>query len=181
MKEIIVFLLMDGFEEMEAVIPIDILRRLGFNVKLAGVKQKVTGAHNITFETYVVISNITSIDIDAVVLPGGLPGAKNLRDNKLVLTLVENMNDAGKVVAAICAAPIALAAAGIMEGKKCTAYPMPLTKKALDDAELTEDFVVIDGNIITGKGPGAAFEFAFAIASAFNVESEELKKAMFVK
>jgi len=180
MNKTIVFLLMDGFKEMEAVIPVDILRRLNFDIKLAGLKHKVTGAHNITFETDVLISNISSGDIDAVVLPGGLPGAKNLRDNASVITLVSNMNDAGKLVAAICAAPIALAEAGIMEGKKCTAYPMPLTKRALQDAELTEDLVVIDGNIITGKGPGAAFEFAFAIASAFNVATEELKKAMFI-
>jgi 4-methyl-5(b-hydroxyethyl)-thiazole monophosphate biosynthesis len=178
----ILFLLMDGFEEMEAVIPIDILRRLEFNVVTAGADTIVTGAHNLKFETDTLISNITADQFDAVVLPGGMPGSKNLRDSEEVINIIRTMHENNKIVAAICAAPIALAKAGIMNGITCTAYPMPLTANALDSADLTENPVERDGNIITGKGPGAAFEFAFKIASAFGKEKEadELKKMMFV-
>ena len=178
----ILFFLMDGFEEMEAVIPLDILRRLGFNVITAGLKNTVTGAHQLKFETDMLITDIKTEEFDAVVLPGGMPGSKNLRDSENVVRIVRSMYENNKIIAAICAAPIALAKAGIMNNITCTAYPMPLTAKALESANLTENMVEQDGNIITGKGPGAAFAFAFKIATTLGKEKEamELKKMMFV-
>jgi 4-methyl-5(b-hydroxyethyl)-thiazole monophosphate biosynthesis len=178
----ILFLLMDGFEEIEAVIPIDILRRMKFNVVTAGINNTVTGAHQLKFETDTLISNINCKNFDALVLPGGMPGSKNLRDSDEVINIIQSMYKENKLIAAICAAPIALAKTGIMNDITCTAYPMPLTAKALESANLTENQVEKDGNIITGKGPGAAFAFAFKIASALGKEKEaaELKKLMFI-
>jgi 4-methyl-5(b-hydroxyethyl)-thiazole monophosphate biosynthesis len=128
------------------------------------------------------ISDLSALELDALVLPGGLPGSTNLRDDEMVIELIRLLFDAGKIVAAVCAAPIALAKAGIMKGKVCTGYPMPMLREALDDANYTSGRVETDGNIVTGKGPGAAAEFAFAVASRLGAESQarQLAKMMFV-
>ena len=183
MMKNIAILLEDGFEEIEAIVPIDVLRRLGFNLVLAGKTAKVAGAHSVKIETDALISELKSEDLDAIILPGGLPGSTNLRDNSDVIKLVSEMYSAGKLVAAICAAPIVLAEAGIMHGAKCTGYPMDMLKKALSDANYTAGRIEQDGNIITGKGPGAAFEFAVAIASCLGKQAQarSLMKSMFQK
>jgi protein deglycase len=183
MSNKIAILLAEGFEEIEAIVPIDVLRRLEFDLVIAGFEPQITGAHGVIFETDALIENLDVSDFSTVILPGGLPGATNLRDSQMVIDLVRKMYDAGKIVAAICAAPIALSAAGIMKGKTCTGYPMPLVKDALADANYTADKVERDGNVITGKGPGAAFDFAFEIAKALGKEAQmrQLKKMMFVK
>ena len=183
MSNKIAVLLAEGFEEIEAIVPIDVLRRLEFDLVLAGFAKKVTGAHGIIFETDVLIDNLDVSDLSTVILPGGLPGSTNLRDSQIVIDLVRKMHNADKFVAAICAAPIALSAAGIMDGKTCTGYPMALIKDALSNANYTAEKVERDGNIITGKGPGAAFDFAFEIAKALGKEPQmrQLKKMMFVE
>jgi 4-methyl-5(b-hydroxyethyl)-thiazole monophosphate biosynthesis len=182
MKKIAI-LLEDGFEEIEAIVPIDVLRRLEFDVILAGKTAKVAGAHNIHIDTDSLIEELKADELDAVILPGGLPGSTNLRDNPVVIELISSMYNSGKLVSAICAAPIALQKAGIMNGKVCTGYPMPMLKEALSDAEYTGERVEVDGNIITGKGPGAAFEFAVAIAAYLGKEPQarSLMKNMFQK
>lgn len=183
MSKKIAVLLAEGFEEIEAVVPIDVLRRLEFNVVTASITDKVSGSHGVAFDSDCLIDNLESADLDAVILPGGLPGAENLKNSPKVISLVKEMNTAGKIVAAICAAPIALAEAGIMAGKTCTGYPMALVKDALADADYTGEKVEHDGNIITGKGPGAAFDFAVEIAIALGKEPQarQLMKVMFVK
>ena len=175
-------LLKEGFEEIEAIVPIDVLKRLDFDVVLAGDGETVTGAHNVVMNTEEQIAALTPGVLDAVILPGGMPGSVNLRDDSSVLNLVTGMYDAGKIVAAICAAAIVFAEAGIMKGKTCTGYPMDLVKKALSDADYTGGRTETDGNIVTGKGPGAAFEFAVAVAAALGKEAQAkmLMKNMFV-
>ena len=176
-------LLAEGFEEIEAVIPIDVLRRLEFEVVTVSLGGKVSGSHGIIFDPDCLIDALDAAALDAVILPGGLPGAENLKNSPQVINLVREMYNAGKIVAAICAAPIALAQAGIMKGKTCTGYPMALVKDALADANYTAEKVEHDGNVITGKGPGAAFDFAVEIAIAMGKESQarQLMKSMFVK
>ena len=179
----IAILLEEGFEEIEAIVPIDVLRRLEFNVILAGKSLQVSGSHSVEIKADSLISQLKYEELDAVILPGGLPGSTNLRDNRDVIKLVSEMYSAGKLVAAICAAPIVLAEAGIMSGKKSTGYPMEMLRQALSDAEYTSARVEEDENVITGKGPGAAFEFSVAIASYLGKgpQARSLMKNMFQK
>lgn len=182
MNKKIAILFAEGFEEIEAVTPVDILRRLEFDVVMAGDSRTVSGSHGMELKMDCLISDLSVSELDAVVLPGGLPGATNLREDKTVIELIRSLFDAGKVVAALCAAPIVLAKAGVLNRKTCTGYPMPMLREALTDANYTSGRVETDGKIVTGKGPGAAAEFAFAVASALGVESQarQLAKMMFV-
>lgn len=183
MQKKIAVLLAEGFEEIEAIVPIDVLRRLDQNVITATVGGQSNGAHGIIFETDCNISELNVDELDAVILPGGLPGATNLQKSAEVISLVRQLNHSGKIVAAICAAPIVLAEAGIMAGKTCTGYPMAMVKDALNDANYTGEKAECDGNIVTGKGPGAAFDFSIEVATALGLEPEvrQLMKVMFVK
>lgn len=183
MRKKVAVLLAEGFEEIEAVIPIDVLRRLDVEVVTAAVGDKPVGAHNLAFEADCRISDLAADELDALILPGGMPGSTNLMASAEVISLVRDLHSAGKIVAAICAAPIVLAKAGIMAGKTCTGYPMALVKEALANADYTGEKTERDGNIVTGKGPGAAFEFALEVAAALGLEPEarQLMKSMFVK
>ena len=181
MKKNIVILLADGFEEIEALAPADVLRRLGFQVVLAAIggSPAAVGAHGIKVTADARLADLPQDAFDAVILPGGMPGSRNLRDSEAVLALVRSMDASGKVVAAICAAPIALARAGVLNGKKYTMYP---GFEAEMPAAPTGNLVERDGNLITGKGPGAAFAFASAIAGAFGVDARGLlRDGMFVQ
>ena len=104
-------------------------------------------------------------------LPGGLPGATNLRDDEKVITTLKKMNSDGKIVAAICAAPIALERAGVLEGKEFTAYPG--AGENIKGGKFKEELVVKDGNVITSRGPATSMEFAFIIAEALGVNADE--------
>ena len=181
MKKNIVILLADGFEEIEALVPADVLRRLGFQVTLAAVggERTVAGAHGIRVTADARLTELPQDGFDAVILPGGMPGSRNLRDSALVLSRVRAMTEAGRIVAAICAAPIALAKAGVLAGRRYTMYPgfepeMPSAP--------TGNLVERDGDLITGKGPGAAFAFAAEIASALGADARGLyRDGMFVR
>ena len=121
---------------------------------------------------------ITSYDF--LVLPGGMPGSTNLRDNERVIELVKKFNDNKKWVCAICAGPIVLGKAGIIEGKNVTCYPG--FEEELGNCNYKNDMVVVDDNIITGRGPAAAIPFAFEILSKISEEkAEKVKKAMLFK
>jgi protein deglycase len=158
-------ILAEGFEELEAVAPIDVLRRAGVRVTIAGVAELlVKGSRGTIVQADVLLNDIKDLP-DAVILPGGLPGATNLARSEEVKTLVKKMNLAGKLVAAICAAPAAvLAPLGILDGKKATCYPgceSDLSTKTT----YSKESVVVDGNVMTSRGPGTALEFALAIAA----------------
>jgi 4-methyl-5(b-hydroxyethyl)-thiazole monophosphate biosynthesis len=155
----------EGFEEVEAVASVDVLRRAGVRVTLAGVKSLIVkGSRNIGVQTDVLLKGIKDLP-DAVILPGGLPGAMNLAKSGEVAKLVKQMSEAGKLVAAICAAPaVVLAPLGILDGKKATCYPgcePDFSSKIV----YSKEGVVVDGNIITSQGPGTALEFALVIAA----------------
>ena len=157
--------LAEGFEEIEAIAPVDVLRRAGVRVTIAGTTDRlVKSSRHIGVQTDILLKDLVEMP-DAVILPGGLPGATNLARSKEVAELVKKMNAAGKIVAAICAAPAAvLAPLGILDGKKATCYPgseSAFSKKTVHSKER----VVVDGNMITSQGPGTALEFALAIAT----------------
>ncbi len=157
--------LADGFEECEALAPLDILRRGGVEVKTVGVDGiYIKGAHNITVKSDIHPYDIYYKDIEAVILPGGMPGTANLESNETVKKAVEYASNNDKLICAICAAPEILGGMGLLKGKKATCFPS--FEKYLIGAQLVNDFVVRDGNIITAKGAGVAYDFGFEILAA---------------
>jgi len=156
-------LLADGLEDIEAITLIDVLRRAGVDVTTLGVTgAEVTSAHGVTIKADALLSDAGG-EWDLVVLPGGIPGAEHLRDSDAVQSLVKSQVAAGRKVAAICAAPIALAAAGVLEGRKATCYPG--FDSQLAGASYCEDAVVTDGPVITSRGPGTALAFALNLVA----------------
>ncbi|KAJ3055763.1 Protein deglycase DJ-1zDJ-1 [Rhizophlyctis rosea] len=158
-------LIADGSEEMEAVITIDILRRAEIEVTVAGLNgpQPVTCSRNVKLVPDKSLADVKGREFDALVLPGGLGGAKAFSDSAEVKALLKAYHDnAQKTVAIICASPIALKAANVGQGKRITSHPS--VKDQLEGSyEYKEDRVVADGNLITSRGPGSALEFALEI------------------
>jgi len=164
MSKTALVILAEGFEELEAIAPIDVLRRAGVRVTIAGVKDLlVKSSRKIGVEADILLKDLVEMP-DVVILPGGIPGATNLAQSEAVAALVRKMNAEGKSVAAICAAPAAvLAPLGILDGKKATCYP-GCESDFSNKATYSQKRVVVDGNIITSQGPGTALEFALVIA-----------------
>lgn len=170
----VLIVLESGFEEIEATIPVDVLRRLNFEVTIAGATSPVEGSHGIKVIPDILFSQIDSSGYDCLILPGGMPGSINLRDNPIIIHLVSKMFSEGKIIAAICAAPVVLAKAGILKGKKATCYPS--FKNELGGGCLfTATAVETAGSIITARGPGASFEFAAKIAETLGKKAELVK------
>ena len=177
--------LAEGFEETEAIFPTDILRRAGVEALLVscGSGKSVRGAHGITVACDVLLDEVLSAPLpDAVVLPGGMPGAVNLAQSKGVSSLVLAMNDAKKIIAAICASPaVAFGSFGVLKDRKWTCYPGMEKEVAPQFASgWKEDRVVVDGNLVTSRGPGTAGEFGFALVDKLlgSGASAQLKKGM---
>lgn len=159
--------LADGFEEIEALTPVDILRRAGLTVQTVGVTGKtVTGNHQIPVVADVVLSEVVLNDtLQAVILPGGLPGATKLDETAAVQSAIDfALQQNNCLIGAICAAPFILGKKGILDGKNAICYPG--FENQLSGAAISASSVCRDGNIITAKGMGVATEFALAIASA---------------
>ena len=155
--------LADGFEEIEAIAPTDILRRAELSVKTVGVTGKnVTGSHGITVTADMEIKDITTEDMDLVVLPGGMPGTLNLEKNPIVKACVEYCFRNNKYIGAICAAPSILGHMGILEGKNAVCFPG--FEGELNCGALAETSVCVDGKIITAKGAGVSVEFGLKLA-----------------
>ncbi len=183
MPEQVVVVLAHGFEEIEAVTPIDVLRRAGLDVVVAGVgATAVQGAHGVTCQCDVALEEIQSTP-RAIVLPGGLPGAENLGKSAAVKELTLKVHDSGGICAAICAAPaLTLAKFGLLDG--CTATCYPTCEKEFDPStKHSEDRVVVDGNIVTSRGPGTSLEFSLKLAAilAGPTTAEQLKGQMLVR
>ena len=159
----VVLVLTDGFEEIEAITPIDILRRAGMGVLAAGLSKKVvTGSHGIVITADVLLKEVSELP-DAIIFPGG-PGAEDLGKSTVVREWVHRMSEAKKVVGAICAAPAALLApAGVLEGKKATCFPGYETRLTAGGAIFSTDRVVTDGELITSRGAGTAMEFSLEL------------------
>ena len=163
MQKTVLVALADGFEEIEAVTPIDILRRAGVNVIVAGVgKTDVTGAQGLVIKTDVQLESYQGLP-DALVLPGGAQGAANLRDSEALSALIARLKDTDRVIGAICAAPaVVLSKTGVMDGKKATCYP-GYEKTMGPSIRFSGDRVVRDGRLITSRGPGTALEFSLEL------------------
>lgn len=151
--------LADGFEEIEAITPIDLLRRAGVEVCTVSIhpSKTVTGAHNMSIVADSLYNECDFSDADLLFLPGGMPGTSNLENHAELCSLLRKHNEEGKMIAAICAAPSILGKLGILEGKKATCYPG--FENFLGESD-TDASVVISDNITTGEGPGAAYDFA---------------------
>ncbi len=156
--------LANGFEETEALVTVDILRRAGYNVKTVGVGgERIEGAHGITVVADTVDTKLADGDeFSAVVLPGGMPGTINLKENETVKRFIEFAMKDGKVIGAICAAPSILGEWGMLNGKVATCYPGFEDK--LVGAVVSDERCCIHDNIVTSRGAGTVFEFSFALA-----------------
>ena len=166
MKKKAMVVLAEGFEETETIIPIDVLRRAGVDVIIAGVNSDtVTGAHGVTFKTDMVLDKIEPLP-DAVVLPGGMPGAENLAKSPKVKDLILAMNSKDNLIAAICASPaLVLSPLGVLNGKMAACYP-GMEENFSPEVRFEEERIIQDGNIITSRGPATAFSFALKIAES---------------
>lgn len=166
-----------GFEEMEALVPVDILRRGGVEVTIVSVTgdEIVVSSHGVGIKTDAKIEDIANFDdADLLMIPGGMPGATNLRDNESVRKALTEQAEKGKRVAAICAAPLVLASIGVLNGKKATIYP-GMESELINGAEHTGAIVQEDGNVTTGIGPMAAIPYGYKLLSYF-VSAEEVEK-----
>ena len=155
--------LANGFEEVEAITPVDIMRRAGLDVRTVSIYDSpmVTGAHKVPIQADMVFCQVDFSQVDLIVLPGGLPGSTNLDACEPLCQAIKKHTEEGKPVAAICAAPLVLGHLGLLVGRKATCYPGVEPK--LTGATCTGAMVEVDGNIITGKGPAAAFEFGYTL------------------
>lgn len=162
MLKVYIFLA-DGFEEIEGLMVVDLLRRAEIDITMVSIMdtKKVTGAHGITIEADVLYDNVDFSQAKMLVLPGGMPGTKYLGEHKALVAMLKAFNDKNKLIAAICAAPSILGVNGILKGKKATCYPGFEDK--LVDALLSTDPVVKDQNVITSRGLGTAIPFALKI------------------
>ena len=162
----VLILFAQGFEEVEALTPVDILRRAGAEAKTAGVGgREITGSHGIPVVTDMTAEEADAADFEAIVLPGGVAGTANLEASPAVQALIDAFAAQEKLVAAICAAPSILAHKGLLKGKTATCYPT--FQQALVDggANLTQTSVVQDGHFLTAKGMGVATQFGLKLAA----------------
>lgn len=174
--------LLPGFEEIEAVTIIDVLRRAGVEVVVASDSAgPVEGSHGIGVVATAALSEVDAGELAVIALPGGLPGAQHLSDNADVQRLIKQVRDGGGYTTAICAAPMALAAAGVHTGHKVTSYPG--FDRYLEGAEYVEERVVRDRKVVTSRGPGTALEFALTLVGILKgAEAEQqLERGMLVQ
>ena len=174
----------NGSEELEFIAPLDIMRRANLEVDLISANNEdfITSSHNVKILADKKIDEVNNIlDYDAIVIPGGMPGSTLLRDNKKIIEFYQTMYNSGKLVAAICAAPIVLSAAGITDDKEVTSYP-GFDKEINCKTYNSEKAVVVDKNVITAQGPAVAILFGYEIVNYLLQDNtaEDVKQAMLV-
>ena len=183
MKKTTYLFLADGFEESEALTTVDVLRRANLNVQTVSVTGDliVRGAHQIMVIADALFEDCKFEQVQALVLPGGMPGAETLGKHQGLVDLLKQHNNTTTVLAAICAAPMVLGQNGLLEGKQAVAYPG--FESYLKGATIKNELVVVDGNILTGKGPAASLPFALALAQklAGKKVADEIKLGMCVE
>ncbi|MBQ0065493.1 MAG: DJ-1/PfpI family protein [Firmicutes bacterium] len=175
MEKKVAVLVCPGFEEGETLTIVDIIRRAFITCHTFGAQKYVSGSHEIEMMCDEIISEAIT-DYDMVVLPGGYGGADYMKTNSLVQKILKEMNEKGKFVCAMCAAPIALEEAGILEGRDFTAYKGYDQK--IKAGNFKYDIVVQDGNIITSRGPATAYVFAYALVEALGGDAQAVKSRM---
>ncbi len=175
--------LADGFEEVEALCPLDILRRAGLEVTTVGIgKDTIIGAHGITVQADIPDVMYRDSSPDMIILPGGMPGSSNLDQSKAVDAALRAASRKGAYLCAICAAPMVLGKRGYLNGKRAVCYPG--FEQYLEGATVSEtETVVRDGNVITAKGMGVALEFGLELVRALkdNETANQIKKSIFAK
>lgn len=175
--------LAEGFEEIEAISIIDVLRRADFDVNIVSVSGNfvVTGSHNIKIMADSLFESVDYNLIDMIVLPGGMPGSTNLNNHEGLKTQILNFHENGKPLGAICAAPIVFGNLGILKGEKATCYPG--FEDELKGAKVTGNFIEQAGTIVTGKGAGVAIDFGLKIVQMLKGKklADDLARKMVVK
>lgn len=152
-----------GYEEIEALTVVDILRRAGVETSMVSVtgERNVTGSHSISVAMDAVLSEVDFGSLDVIVLPGGMPGTTNLEACEALMVQVDSFMEENRIIAAICAAPSILGHRGHLQGRRACSFPN--FESHLEGAEVMEEPAVIDGNVVTGRGMGAAVPFALAV------------------
>ena len=168
-------ILANGFEEIEALTVVDVMRRANITCHMVGFEDTVTGSHAIQVQADRVFDGNLS-EYDMIVLPGGMPGAAHLRDNEQLISELQRFEETGKKVAAICAAPIALYRAGLLEGRNFTCYDG--VQEHIAGGHYHKETVVVDGNIITSRGPATALAFAYHLVEILGGDAESLRNGM---
>ncbi|MBO6047126.1 MAG: DJ-1/PfpI family protein [Erysipelotrichaceae bacterium] len=164
-----------GCEESEVLTIADILRRAEFTCDLVGVdSDEITGTHHVTMKTDTILNE--DFDYDMIVLPGGYGGRDAMLESETLLKVLKDMDDKGRYIAAICAAPEVLDKAGLLEGRKLTCYPG--VKERIHHGINTQEAIVVDGHMITGKGPAFAYQFAYKLVDILGGDSLTVKKRM---
>ncbi len=170
----------DGCEEIEGLAVVDVARRAKFEIVMISItgKKEVRGSHDIVFTADALASEVDYGTLDAIVLPGGMPGTKHLGEDRTVSEIIRTFAAEGKLVCAICAAPSVLGAAGLLRGRRATCHPGFEDK--LVGADIREEEVVVDGNIITSRGMGTAIPFALEIVRYFADDAavDEIQKGL---
>jgi 4-methyl-5(b-hydroxyethyl)-thiazole monophosphate biosynthesis len=170
-----------GFEELEAVTIIDVLRRAGIKVVVAGLASgPVKGSRDTVVVPDADLDAVMDNDFDMIVLPGGMPGVKHLHEDARIKTLLERYTQKDRYTAAICAAPSILADFGYLGGRQATSNPKFREQVAIDGVNYLEDAVVTDGNIVTSRGPGTSIPFALALVAklAGTAKREEVQAGL---
>ena len=158
------FFIAEGFEEIEALCPLDLLRRAGVEVKTVGIgSNKITGAHGITISTDMADTDFSYDSPEMIFLPGGMPGTLNLEASDVVVDSIKKAHDDGAYIFAICAAPMILGKMGLLNGKEAICYPG--FEETLSGAKISDKAVVLDGKIATAQGMGVALEFGLLAVS----------------
>ena len=175
MSKVYVFLA-DGFEEIEGLTVVDLLRRAGEDVETVSImgRKMIEGSHKIKVEADALFEETDFTESKMLVLPGGMPGTKYLAGYKPLTDLLTDFNSKGKKIAAICAAPSVFSGLGFLKNRKATSYPSFMEIIAGDGANTSEDNVVVDGNITTSRGLGTAVDFALSLIS--QLENDEKAK-----
>ena len=168
-------ILANGFEEIEALTVVDVLRRANISCDMVGLEEQVTGSHDIQVTADRVFDGDLS-DYDLLVLPGGMPGSANLRDNQALISEIQAFNQEGKKISAICAAPIALHQAGVLKDKHFTCYDG--VQEQITDGIYQKETVVVDGNLTTSRGPSTALAFAYELVAQLGGDAESLRVGM---
>lgn len=179
---IVKLFLAEGFEEVEALTVVDLLRRAGIQISMVSITEglEVTGAHHIGIKADELFEDVNFLSCDMLILPGGMPGTKHLMNHKGLITLLKQFNEENKMIAAICAAPSVLGMNGILSGKKATCYPG--FEGQLLGATYEDSSVVLSDNIITSKALGTVIDFSLSIITHFmgSKASEEIAQSIIV-